>query len=234
MKKILGMALAALVAFGAFGAIAEKSDTVTLGGVVAEVTDSTALINTAEYGDVLVSYDDTTAFVNTENGIEVGAYVIVSYSGVMTRSIPPQIFATQIEINVISGTVVEVSDAGALVEEASSRRTFVSLTEEMPTLFYGCPVDVYFSGVMTASDPGQIEALHVVTPTLPGTITELNDGYFLMTAEDGRTYMANNDDGTHLDGALNVGDDIYVYYTGAASMSDPPQIYTIAVFHVEE
>ncbi len=231
MKKILGFALAALVAFGAIGAVAEGAQDVALGGVVTEVADGSMIFNTEAYGDVRVEYDETTEMVGLEDGIQAGTYVIVDYSGAMTRSVPPQIFATKISMFVVLGTVVGVSDAGLLVEQADQQQILVHLQDGMAPLYFGCPVDVYYSGIMAMSEPGQITALYIVTPTLEGMITERGDGYFMMSATDGQAYMVNNDDGTHVDAALNVGDEISVYYTGTATKSEPPQIYAIAVFH---
>ncbi len=232
MKRILALALSTLMAFGAFGTLAEEGQGATLGGVVIEATDSTVLLSTDEYGDVLVNYDDTTVLEGLEVGIQTGTYVIVTYSGAMTRSVPAQIFAAKIAMYVITGTVVEASDDGVLVDQGGeSGLVFAHLQEDMLPLFFGCVVDVYYSGVMLLSYPGQIGALHVVTPTLDGTVTQLGDGYFLMTDADGQDYMVNNDDGTHFDDALNAGDAVSVYYNGAVAKSMPPQIYGIAVFH---
>ncbi len=231
MKKIFGIALAAVMAFGAFGALADETQGVTLGGVVVEATDSTVLIHTDEYGDVLVNYDETTVLEGLE-AVEPETYIIVTYTGAMTRSIPPQIFAEKISMFVASGTVTEVTDAGVLVDQGDLGPVFVHLQDGMEPLYYGCVVDVYYSGVMAMSYPGQITALYVVTPTLPGIVSELGDGYFLMMGEDGQTYMVNNDDGTHVDDALNAGDAVSVIYNGAVAKSMPPQIYAIAVSHL--
>jgi hypothetical protein len=233
MKKILKIALAAVMVFSAFGALAEDAQVVTLGGVVLESTETTVLIHTDEYGDVLVNYDETTVFEGLE-AVEPDTYIIVTYSGAMTRSIPPQIFAEKISMFVVSGTVTEVTDAGVLVDQGELGPVLVHLQDGMEQLFYGCVVDVYYSGVMAMSYPGQITALYVVTPTLPGTVSELGDGYFLMMGEDGQTYMVNNDDGTHLDEALNVGDSVKVIFNGAMAKSMPPQIYAIAVSHIDQ
>lgn len=233
MKKMLGIALAAVMAFGAFGALADETQGVTLGGVVVEATDSAVLIHTGEYGDVLVNYDDTTAFEGLE-AVKPDTYIIVTYAGAMTRSIPPQIFAEKISMFVASGTVIEATDAGMLVNQGDLGPVFVHLQDGMEPLYYGCVVDVYYSGVMAMSYPGQITALYVVTPTLPGIVSELGDGYFLMMGEDGQTYMVNNDDGTHLDEALNVGDSVEVIYNGAVAKSMPPQIYAIAISHLDQ
>lgn len=229
MKKILAIALAAMLAFGALGALAEES--ARLGGVVLDVTESTVLINTAEYGSVLVNFDGTTALEGLEDGIRVGTYVIASYSGAMTRSLPPQIFATKIAMYVLSGTVIEVSDAGVLVDAGEAGRVLVRLQDGMRPLFCGCPVDVYYSGVMAMSDPGQVTALYYVTPTLSGAITELGDGSFLINGDDGADYRVDDDDGTYVDAALYVGDAVDVYFSAAAADFE---IYAIAVFHAAE
>jgi len=232
MKKIIGIALAAILALGALGAFAEES--AQLGGVVLEVTESTVLINTDAYGSVLVNFDEETSFEGFENGIQAGTYVIVDYSGAMSRSMPPQIYATKIAMYVLSGTVIEVSDAGALVDWGDAGQILVRLQDDMRPLFCGCPVDVYYAGIMAMSYPPQVTALYYVTPTLSGAITELGDGYFLMTGDDEVDYRVNDDGGTYADTALNVGDAVDVYYSGVATDSLPPQIYAIAVFHAAE
>ena len=233
MKKIFAITLTLFVMLGSFGALAQEST--TLGGVVLEATQSTILIETEEFGQVLVNYDETTKLEGIEDGIAVGSYIIVTYSGAMTRSIPGQINAELIAMYKISGTVVEVSDAGVLVDQGGEAGlVLVHLADGMRPLFFGCPVDVYSNGVMTASYPGQISALYVVTPTLNGTITELSDGYFLMTDAEGTEYRVNNDDSTTVDAKMNVGDVVSVYIDGKLTCSIPAQAYGIAVFHTAE
>jgi hypothetical protein len=230
MRKLLGFALAALMAFGGAGALAE-ADAATLGGVVIEVAESSILIQTAEFGEVLVNYDETTDLLEAADEIAPGAYIIVHYNGAMTRSLPPQIFAQRIASYVIRGTVVEVRDAGVLIEDEIGGQVFALLKPELGPLFYGSPVDVYFSGVMTASFPGQVFALHVATPRLEGTITQLGDGFFLMEDAEGVAYMVNNDDGTSVDAPLTAGDSVTIYYNGIATYSLPAQIYALGVVH---
>lgn len=237
MKKMMTVLMALVLGLGVTGALADISP--ELSGVVIGEEAGGVLIQTEEYGPVLVKYGEDTLFdgsgqAGIEEAFTPGAYLIVTYNGAMTRSLPPQITADRIVQHKISGTVVEVAENGVLVDQGEAGQVFVHLQEGMRPLFYGCPVDVYFNGVMALSFPGQISALHYTTPTLEGTVTELGDGFFKMTDDHGVPYLVNADDSTRFEGAMQDGGRVSVYYNGRSTFSIPAQIYAIAVFQEAE
>ena len=238
MKKMMVLLAALVLSLGALGAAAEE--TPSLSGVVIGLEAGGILIQTQEAGEVLVKFGEETQFegsgqANLQEALTPGAYLTVLYNGAMTRSLPPQITADKIIQHKISGTVTQVNENSVLVDQGGEAgEVLVRLPEGMRPLFYGSPVTVYFSGIMALSYPGQIGALHYTTPTLTGTVTQVDDGFFLMTDDQGLSYRVNCDDSTHFEGAMREGGRVSVYYNGAATFSLPAQIYGIAVFQEAE
>ena len=238
MKKMIAVLAALVLSLGMTGALADE--TPNLSGVVIGEEQSGVLIQTEEFGQVLVKYSEETYFEGSgQAGIQEafvpGAFLIVAYNGAMTRSLPPQITADIIYQHKISGTVTQVTENGVLVDQGGEAgEMLVHLQEGMRPLFYGCPVEVYFSGVVALSYPSQIGALHYVTPTLTGTVTKTDDGFFMMTDDQGLVYRVNCDDSTHFEGPMQEGGRVSVYYNGRSTFSIPAQVYGIAVFQEAE
>ena len=238
MKKMIAVLAVLALSLGMSAARADEAP--RLSGVVISEEASGVLIMTQEHGEVLVKYNEEAELEGTgqadiKEAFAPGAYLTVVYNGVMTRSLPPQITAERIIQYKTTGTVIEVSESGVLLDQGSELgEVFVHLQEGMRPLFYGCPVEVYSNGIMALSYPGQITALHYVTPTLTGTVTQLGDGFFMMVDDQGLAYRVNGDDSTHFVGAMRDGGRVSVYYTGRSTFSIPAQVHAIAVFQEAE
>ncbi|MGI6238757.1 MAG: hypothetical protein ACOYI5_03915 [Christensenellales bacterium] len=227
MKRILGLLLAACMIFAAPAVADELFE---LGGVVTEVADAHLILSTEEFGEVQVNFDENTQLLGIEDTFEVDSYVIVHYDGSMTRSIPAQIYAQCISMHIVRGTVVEATENTALVEQFDDLGpVIVHLADGMAPLYVGSPVAVYYGGIMLLSYPGQLGAMHITTPAVHGDVTEIGDGYFLLTDDEGAQWRANRSEETIFDDAIAVGDRVTAYYNGDTTRSLPPQFHTIAI-----
>ena len=130
------------------------------------------------------------------------------------------------ELHEIVGVVTEVSDGQLLLDTATHGQVLVHLTEETllegeePTV--GAYVHVIDNGIMTMSLPPQVTALRVGCYAYSGTVSEITEESFLLTAE-GTVYQVNAEP-EKLAG-LTDGQSVTVYSNGMMTMSIPGQIY---------
>lgn len=126
----------------------------------------------------------------------------------------------------IVGTVVEVTEEGILVDTETHGQVLAHLTEE--TLFEGedaipgAYVHILTNGMMTMSLPAQVTALRVGCYAFAGTVTEIDEEFFMLAAN-GSEYRVNAE--AEKLAALTVGQAVTVYSNGMMTMSLPPQIY---------
>ena len=234
VKKILAYILMMMLFSGmAPMARAEAASATRLEGVITEVwEDGTFLMDSISIGTVLVHVNAQTVL----EGLVIpapGQYVFVSYSGTMTKSIPPQVTAQAVSRYMFAGTVQEVDEADgtALVESEDCGLVMVHLPQMEAILQEGDFVAVYFSGVMALSYPAQAGGLKVdVYAKVSGAITEIGEGYFLLEGEAG-SIRVNTGEDTALPEALEVGDEVVVYSLGGIAESMPAQVMGAFVFH---
>lgn len=192
---LLCLALAFLLPLPVFAA---ELDT-ELEGLVKEVTEEGFLMEDAELGEVWLNTDETTVWdgVLADGKLEVGQYVLVQYDGRMTRSLPPQAHADRVGCYVLSGTVEEFYESGVLLTgDETFGDVIVHLDESQAHVYIGMPVTVYYGGMMMMSLPGQVNARHVVVPSLTGTVSERGDEGFALTDADGQVYQVMLDEET--------------------------------------
>ena len=121
-------------------------------------------METEEFGLVEVHFTEQTLLEGAED-FAVGDYIFVSYNGMMTRSLPPQVTAEKVTAYRFTGTVSQLQDDGFLLTTEEAGDVWVrALSEQLETVEDGQEVTVYFDGVMTMSLPGQINAAWIVTP----------------------------------------------------------------------
>lgn len=230
MKKLMAM-LMALMMMAALGAQADeaKPEKYVLEGSIMQVLDdgSGFLIEDIRFGPVQVhTGEDTQLFVGAE-GLVPGLYVQVEYSGAMTFSLPGQVTAISVTGYLMEGTVLSIEREGKaiLISGAGFGEALVTLPEEsLDVPAPGSYVRVHFSGVMTASFPGQLGAWHVESfARFEGNVTEVKDDSVLITAEDGRQMMARLSEGTVYADEVKAGDKVEVLYNGILTRSLPPQ-----------
>ena len=156
----------------------DKDETVIppLQGTIQEIIDpqydeeaeallsATLTMETEEFGLVEVHFTEQTLLEGAED-FAVGDYIFVSYNGMMTRSLPPQVTAEKVTAYRFTGTVSQLQEDGFLLTTEEAGDVWVrALSEQLETVEDGQEVTVYFDGVMTMSLPGQINAAWIVTP----------------------------------------------------------------------
>ena len=192
MKKILVIALAAVLAVSAMVVVAENNakeenqlqtleatennlveevateeeaaQVYSLSGAVTEVGEDYFIMQDSLLGEVQVNFGEESVFEGVEaDKLEVGQIVFVIYNGAMTRSLPPQVFALRVNMFVVTGEITELSEESmTIVRDEIGDEVIVSLPEDAPELAVGDHVLIYSNGVMTMSLPARMNALSVV------------------------------------------------------------------------
>lgn len=230
MKFLTAILMAALLGGGAAAApqTAAQNQTFTLSGLILSIEEEGVLLDRGEEGQVLALVDEDTLIEGVEAELAVGQYALVDYDGKMTRSLPPQVYAQRVAVYALRGVVTQMEGQSAMVGTDEYGQVQVHLPQGT-TLFVGCPVTVYFDGAMTASLPAQVSALYVLTPTVTGSVTEVDEDAFLIQDPDGQIWQVNRAPDTVYEAQVQVGAQVTVYFSGASTYSIPPQISAIAL-----
>jgi hypothetical protein len=194
MKKmimmVLALVLAAAAPMGAFaGELLEPAP--PFEGIVTEVFEGGFLFDEIEMGIMQVNTDENTVLdgILSQQPIEVGMYVLVDHNGMMTRSIPPQIYGVRVGCYTLSGVAGEITEEGVLLTgDPIFGDAFVQMPADMAIVFPGAPMLVYYDGMMTMSLPGKVNARYVVVPQLTGVVSEKDGAGFTLTDGDGNAY----------------------------------------------
>ena len=193
MKKSLSLLLALLLAAAApLTVFAQEAELMhTYEGIVTDIFDGGFLMETTELGLIQVNTDDSTVLdgILTIEPLATGMYVIVDTNGMMTRSLPPQVYGTRVGCYTLNGVAGEITEEGVLLTgDPIFGEVFVQMTPTMATVFPGVPMLVYYDGVITMSLPGKVNARCVVVPELTGVVSEKDGAGFTLTDEEGNTY----------------------------------------------
>ncbi len=232
MKKIsfLFITLVMLITMSSF-TTAENHVNPQIEGVIAEVLeDGSILVDSINAGPVLVHVNEDTVLEGFEK-LAVGQYVYVTYNGVMTRSLPPQITAQKIECHMINGKVTSADEAmGTILMESKDHGLVLVHLPDMDMMpVQGDYVTVYYGGIMALSYPGQVGGVKVdIYQMVDGLIKEVGDGYFLLEGENGIIHVNTSDESRIGDG-VEVGVMVEVLYHGAITKSLPPQVFGMFV-----
>lgn len=202
-------------------ASAQTAASATLQGLITEVGDGFFLMDDNTVGSVRVNLDDhLTVYEGTaaRDALAADQYVYVTYDGVMTRSLPPQVTALKVSCFSIRGTVGAILDGGYTVEgDAVLGTVIVHMGEGFPPVFRGVPVTVYYNGVMALSMPPQISAVHIAVPSLTGTVSDMTDRGFTLAPKDGGVQTVSLTAETAMQFLPADGDMVTVYYSGTAA-----------------
>lgn len=229
MKKLLSMILAVSLVLFSFAAFAETESVVEpLGGVIVEIGEEGLLLDQGDGNYVVVHMEESTPITGVEE-LEVGMYVFVRYNGVMTRSLPPQVTAEEIQVNRLSGPVVELYDDGFLMTDETVGDVIVHWEAPASTVAVGGNAVVYTNGVMALSMPGQVTGLKVDFFALEGTVYAQTETGFVLAAEDGALYEILVGEDTRVDAEIAQGALVKVLYDGALTRSIPAQANALAV-----
>ena len=238
MKKLLALALALLM-IAALSVYAETETTEeieieyqTIEGIVTEITETCFILDNTDLGEVQVNYDGNTYF-SEEIPFACGQYAFVTYGGMMTRSLPPQIYAESVMVSRMIGSVVSTDEEAntIMIMTDLHGEVIVHLMETDSALNYaeGDLVMVYNSGAMAMSLPPQIGAgLIINLYTLAGTVTEITENTVLFES-DSVPYQINLTEATAITGELTVGASITVLFNGMMTRSLPAQITAMEI-----
>ena len=190
MKKFVSLFAALMLAVAApLTVLAEDTEMMmTFEGLVTEIFDGGFLMEDKEMGLVQVNTDDKTVLdgILSIQPLEVGMYVLVDHNGMMTRSIPPQVYGIRVGCYTLSGVAGEITEEGVLLTgDPIFGDAFVQMPADMAIVFPGAPMLVYYDGIMTMSLPGKVNARYVVVPRLTGAVSEKDGAGFTLTDENG-------------------------------------------------
>ena len=139
----------------------DEPEIVELYGQITEITDEYVMILTEGLGDVKVLLTEDTVIEGVE-AIEIGQTAKVLYTGMMTRSLPPQITALLIGVYTVSGEVTAISE-GSVTITGENGEVILTLPEGAAAPAVGDAVTAYTTGVSTMSIPPQMNAVKVET-----------------------------------------------------------------------
>lgn len=137
-------------------AVAEVEE---LYGQITEITEECVMIKTAELGDVQVLLGEDTIIEGVET-LELGQTAKVLYTGMMTRSLPPQITALLIGVYAVSGEVI-AADEGSVTVTGENGEVILILPESAEVPAVGDVITAYTTGVSTMSIPPQMNAVAI-------------------------------------------------------------------------
>ena len=210
LQRTLTLALCALLALPAGGLAETKAPDTELEGYVTEVLEGGFLMEDRELGQVMLNVDEQTVTdgVLMEREIEAGLYVLVTYDGRLTRSIPPQAHADKVGCYALQGTVVELPEAGViLMNDEEYGEVLVHAVGSTQHVHPGAFITVYYDGVMAMSLPGQAVAREIVVPKLTGTVSDMDDEGFTLTDGNENAYRVLIDENTLLGELVAAGED---------------------------
>ncbi len=193
MKKMILLLLALALAVSGLTVLAENeteshdegkgefSLVDMISGYVLEITDETILIQSMNgmFVEALLTADTT--FEGKEPAI--GDVVRITYSGVMTRSLPAQITAQNVAVHMLQGIVGFLSETGFTLTFGEEFWQVNAEPAMLEGLLDGMFVTVYHNGMMTRSIPAQVSAEHIRGHEIIGTVTEMVEGGFILTVE---------------------------------------------------
>ena len=138
-----------------------EPEIVELYGEIKEITDEYVMVMADGLGEVKVLLTEDTIIEGVET-LELGQTAKVLYTGMMTRSLPPQITALLIGVYTVSGEVT-VSEAGSVTIVTENGEVILTLPEGAAAPAVGDAVTAYTTGVSTMSIPPQMNAVKVET-----------------------------------------------------------------------
>ena len=169
-------------------------------GFVTEPVDGGFLLEDKNLGAVICNMSDATILegVVAEEGVQAGQYLIVDYSGRLTRSIPPQAHADRVTSYQLHGQVLEILDEHTLAVNTETNGEVWVYVEEMPAAIVpGMNVTVYYDGIMALSLPPQVAARALEIAEMTGTVTQMTETGFMLNVNEDLTVEIAVDGLTH-------------------------------------
>lgn len=133
-----------------------------LAGEIVEISDDGILIQTKDMQVLVLTGEETVYELEDGHELAVGDFIHVLYDGIMTRSLPAQIFAQKIGCYMTTGTVSDLTESGFLLTTDNDVVEVRADAALLSGIENGATVTVYSNGAMTMSLPGQIGAEKIV------------------------------------------------------------------------
>lgn len=128
-------------------------------GEITEITDEYVMIMADGLGEVKVLLTEDTIIEGVE-ALELGQTAKVLYTGMMTRSLPPQITALLIGVYAVTGEVTEIGDGNVTIVSENGE-IVLTLPEGAKAPAVGDAITAYTTGVSTMSLPPQMNAVQI-------------------------------------------------------------------------
>ncbi len=236
MNPLISLALALILALLPLAAPAETETSVTLQGLITEAGSTYFIMTDRTHASVQVNIiDGVTVFegIAAKDTLAVGLYVFVTYDGVMSRSLPPQVSAQIVACYRLTGTVADILENGVIVTgDEVTGTAIVLIGDNFPPVYLGVPITVYYNGLMALSMPPQIFASHIIVPYLEGAVSDANAQTFILTDADGATHIITMDAHTVTYAAPMDGEQVRVYVDGAAAENGT--VYALEIVSTSE
>ncbi len=255
MKKMLSMLMILALLLGSMGAVAqdnalsaeemEIAETVEgiegeeeieeifeLHGEIVEITDEYVLIHTPDMGDVQVNLSEDTVIEGVDT-LEIGQTAVVMYSGMMTRSLPPQITALHIGVYAVSGVIAEVLEDRLVIIQDETGEEIILMLPGSELL--GENEELLEDEALAELEESE-EASELTDDALEGEAdeeAELVDEEQI--DEEALSEEPSDEEILEIEAPVyNVGDAIIAYTNGAMTMSLPPQMTALAIIFAPE
>lgn len=170
------------------GMASEENVFEELQGYVTLIVEGGFIMDDIHMGQVLCNVDETTVIEGDaiQDGVKEGDYVLVTYDGRLTRSIPPQAHADRIVSYKLEGVVLEnMGDNMLAIEVPEQGEVWVYAENVDGNVLPGMHVTVYYDGIMALSFPARVSARELVIPELNGSVGEMTENGFMLILEDG-------------------------------------------------
>lgn len=139
--------------------VEEIAEVVELYGKITEITEEYVTIMADGLGDVKVLLTEDTIIEGVET-LGIGQTAKVLYTGMMTRSLPPQITALLIGVYAVTGEVTQAGE-GSVTIVSETGEVVLTLPESAETPTVGDVITAYTTGVSTMSIPPQMNAVAI-------------------------------------------------------------------------
>ena len=193
----------------------------SLRGPVLDVMEDGILLMDPDLGAVILHIDAETVMegVLAERPLEAGLYVIAAYNGQTTRSLPPMAHAQRLGCYSLEGIAAAVTQSSFLLTgDPLFGDVVVHLSDNLPPVYPGALVTVYYNGAMTLSFPGQVTASHLSVPILKGKVSKLTGQTLAVSGANGEAYSVLIAEETLLPSGLSAADmrghEVAVFWSG--------------------
>lgn len=233
LTKLISFMLTLFLCVGAFASSpADEAAAELISGTVSEYVEGEYLmLETEALGSVQVNLSLETP-MEIDRAVQAGDYVYVTFDGVVTASLPPQLGTQCVIMHTLTGEVVSVDaeNNDALIRTAEGQEVLVHLPDAWKDAQLDCPsLTAYFNGAMTMSLPGQISAGMIVPNYfVNGAVEEIGEDFILIDA-DGQKLQVNTDS---IPENLKAEDVIRVRYNGQMTRCIPAQISALEIIRV--